>query len=86
MHPRISRLHLQKRLKAVEKNELDWATCEALAFYSLVAEGYNLRLTGQDVERGTFSQRHINLVDQKTEHTFNALEFFAEQQPGRGKV
>ena len=37
VHPRISRLHLQKRLKALEKNELDWATCESLAFFSLVA-------------------------------------------------
>lgn len=86
VHPRIKRLHLEKRVKAVEENALDWATCESLAFFSLNFEGYNIRLTGQDVERGTFSQRHINLTDQKTEKTFNALEFFAKQQPGRGEV
>jgi 2-oxoglutarate dehydrogenase complex dehydrogenase (E1) component-like enzyme len=43
-------------------------------------------MTGQDVERGTFSQRHLNLVDQKTEEQFNALNFFAQQHPGRGNV
>jgi 2-oxoglutarate dehydrogenase complex dehydrogenase (E1) component-like enzyme len=70
----------------LEKNDLDWATCEALALFSLNAEGYNIRMTGQDVERGTFSQRHLNLTDQKNESEFNALQFFSEQAPGRGSV
>jgi 2-oxoglutarate dehydrogenase complex dehydrogenase (E1) component-like enzyme len=67
IHPRVHRYHIEDRLKSIEKNELNWATCEALAFFSLTAEGYNIRMTGQDVERGTFSQRHLNLTDQKTE-------------------
>ncbi len=68
----------------LEDNKFDWATCEDLAFFSLISEGYNLRFTGQDVERGTFSQRHINLVDQKTEEEFNPLNYFASLKPGRG--
>lgn len=73
-------------MKSIEKNELNWATCEALALFSLNAEGYNIRMSGQDVERGTFSQRHINLTDQATEEEFNPLQFFSEQAPGRGSV
>jgi 2-oxoglutarate dehydrogenase complex dehydrogenase (E1) component-like enzyme len=46
---------------------IDWATAEALAFGSLVAEGTHVRLSGQDVERGTFSQRHAVLHDQTNE-------------------
>ena len=46
---------------------IDWATAEALAFGSLLAEGTHVRLSGQDVERGTFSQRHAVLHDQKNE-------------------
>lgn len=86
VHPRIQKFHIDKRLKSVEDNKLDWATCEALAFFSLSSEGHNIRFTGQDVERGTFSHRHINLTDQNNENKFNPLQFFADQQPGRGKV
>lgn len=46
---------------------IDWATAEALAFGSLLAEGTHVRLSGQDVERGTFSHRHAVLHDQKNE-------------------
>ncbi len=51
----------------------DWATAEALAFGSLVMEGYNVRLSGQDSGRGTFSQRHSVWVDQKTEAKYIPL-------------
>jgi 2-oxoglutarate dehydrogenase complex dehydrogenase (E1) component-like enzyme len=86
VHPRIKKYHIDERIKSLETNNLNWATCEALALFSLNYEGYNIRLTGQDVERGTFSQRHINLTDQKTEESFNSLEEFAKLQPGRGEV
>ncbi len=43
---------------------MDWPTAEAVAAMSLIDEGYNVRLSGEDVERGTFSQRHWVLVDQ----------------------
>jgi 2-oxoglutarate dehydrogenase complex dehydrogenase (E1) component-like enzyme len=48
------------------RRTIDWATGEAMAFGTLLQEGYGVRLTGQDVERGTFSQRHAVLVDQQT--------------------
>nr|WP_298928767.1 2-oxoglutarate dehydrogenase E1 component [uncultured Erythrobacter sp.] len=51
----------------------DWATAEALAFGSLVMEGYNVRLSGQDSGRGTFSQRHAVWVDQKSEDKYVPL-------------
>ena len=51
----------------------DWATAEALAFGSLVTEGYGVRLSGQDSGRGTFSQRHAVWVDQKTENKYLPL-------------
>lgn len=49
LHSRIKRYHVDERLKSIEANKLSWATCEALAFFSLNYEGYNVRFTGQDV-------------------------------------
>ncbi|UXI21986.1 hypothetical protein NH340_JMT07929 [Sarcoptes scabiei] len=48
------------------KNQMDWATAESLAFGSLLCDGFDVRISGQDVGRGTFSQRHCMIVDQKT--------------------
>src|SRR3546814_1417828 len=52
---------------------LDWSTGEALAFGSLLSEGYGVRLSGQDSGRGTFSQRHAVWVDQTDEHEYVPL-------------
>jgi 2-oxoglutarate dehydrogenase E1 component len=55
------------RKKAIESGEnVDFALAEALAFGTLLQEGFNVRFSGQDVERGTFSHRHAVIVDQKT--------------------
>ncbi len=56
---------LQGRRQMLDKAETDWALGEALAFGSLLGEGIHVRLSGQDVERGTFSHRHHVLHDQK---------------------
>ena len=76
VHRTIQRF-LENRAKAIESGEgIDWATGEALAFCSLLKEEHPVRLSGQDSERGTFSQRHSVLFDQNTEarHTpFNHL-------------
>lgn len=62
-HPRIAKL-LERRLAAIrEDGGIDWANAEALAFASLLDEGHNVRLSGQDSRRGTFSQRHAALFD-----------------------
>ncbi|EKM51353.1 uncharacterized protein PHACADRAFT_152038 [Phanerochaete carnosa HHB-10118-sp] len=67
VHSRLQR-HVKRRLRTLEDGkDIDWATAEALAWGSLMLEGYDIRISGQDVGRGTFSQRHAMLVDQKTE-------------------
>ena len=60
IHPRLKR-HVNARLEKVEAGKgLDWATAEAMAFGSLMLEGYDVRISGQDVGRGTFSQRCVD--------------------------
>lgn len=59
---------------------IDWATAESLAFGSLISDGYSVRLSGQDVERGTFSQRHSVLVDQENEERFTPLNSVSSDQ------
>ncbi|KAF8066054.1 Transketolase, pyrimidine binding domain-containing protein [Lyophyllum atratum] len=67
VHPKLHR-HIKNRLKSIESGSgVDWATAEALAFGSLMLEGIDVRISGQDVGRGTFSQRHAMLVNQRTE-------------------
>jgi 2-oxoglutarate dehydrogenase E1 component len=65
MHPKLAR-QFEQRDKVVADGEIDWALGEALAIGSLLLEGTNVRLTGQDTRRGTFSQRHAVLVDHNT--------------------
>ncbi len=65
---------LQDRAKMVfETDRLDWSMGEIFAFGSLLEEGYNVRISGQDVERGTFSHRHAILRDEISSETFNLL-------------
>jgi 2-oxoglutarate dehydrogenase E1 component len=80
VHRTIQRF-LDARRKAIETGTgIDWATAEALAFGSLLAEGHRVRLSGQDSERGTFSQRHSVLYDQEDEHRYIPLNHVAEGQ------
>ena len=65
---------LQGREKMVfETNQLDWGMAETLAYGSLMEEGFNVRISGQDVERGTFSHRHAILRDENSEERINLL-------------
>jgi 2-oxoglutarate dehydrogenase E1 component len=65
---------LRDRAKMVfETNTLDWSMAEIFAFGSLMEEGYNVRISGQDVERGTFSHRHAILRDEISSETYNLL-------------
>jgi 2-oxoglutarate dehydrogenase E1 component len=67
VHRTIQRF-LDTRAKAIKSGEgIDWSTAEALAFCSLLLDGNPVRLSGQDTERGTFSQRHSVLIDQENE-------------------
>jgi 2-oxoglutarate dehydrogenase E1 component len=80
LHRTIARF-LENRRKAVETGRgIDWATAEALAFCSLLLEGHPVRLSGQDSERGTFSQRHSVLVDQENEDRYVPFNHLGEKQ------
>jgi 2-oxoglutarate dehydrogenase E1 component len=79
-HRTVTRL-LDAKRQAIEKGEgIDWATAEAMAFGSLLLEGYKVRLSGQDTVRGTFSQRHAALTDQQTEERYFPLGHIREGQ------
>jgi 2-oxoglutarate dehydrogenase E1 component len=65
VHPKLAR-QLATRLHLYAGGEVDWALAESLGFGSLLLEGTDVRLTGQDTRRGTFSQRHSVLVDYET--------------------
>jgi probable 2-oxoglutarate dehydrogenase E1 component DHKTD1 len=81
IHPRIQKYHIDGRIsKLQQKTSLDWATAEALAFGSLLNQGCQVRISGQDVGRGTFSQRHAMLVDQETERTIIPLNRMRNMQ------
>ena len=73
VHRTLARVLSAKEDMFKSADGFDWATAEALAFGSLVTEGYGVRLSGQDCERGTFSQRHAVWVDQKDEHKYTPL-------------
>ena len=79
-HRTIQRF-LENRRKAIETGVgIDWATAEALAFCSLMIEGHPVRLSGQDTERGTFSQRHSVLIDQENEDRYVPFNHVGEHQ------
>lgn len=78
-HPRIQKFHLSQRVAQIEKNSVDWATAEAIAFGTLLKDGFNVRLSGEDVERGTFSQRHLGLTDVKTEAKYYPLKEYVRK-------
>ncbi|WP_068311395.1 2-oxoglutarate dehydrogenase E1 component [Polycladidibacter hongkongensis] len=83
---RTIRRFMDNRAKMISSGQgIDWAMGEALAFAALVKEGHPVRLSGQDCERGTFSQRHSVLYDQEDENRYIPLNHIAEKQ-GRYEV
>ena len=79
-HRNLKRI-LANRTKTVEEGKgIDMSTGEALAFGSLCLEGHHVRVSGQDVERGTFSQRHAVLHDQENENTYTPLKHLSQDQ------
>ncbi len=77
---------LRDRKKMVEEsNKLDWGMAELLAYGTLVAEGHNVRISGQDVERGTFSHRHAILRVEESEEEISPLSQISENQ-GRFEI
>ncbi|MDA0204791.1 MAG: 2-oxoglutarate dehydrogenase E1 component [Acidobacteria bacterium] len=81
-HPdsRIARMLEQRHAMALGERPLDWSAGEALAFGSLLIEGYRVRLSGQDSERGTFSHRHAVLRDVEFGHSYVPLRHLSPRQ------
>ncbi|MEL7452755.1 MAG: 2-oxoglutarate dehydrogenase E1 component, partial [Pseudomonadota bacterium] len=80
MHRTLKRV-IDARAKTITSGQgLDWATAEHLAFATLLDEGYPVRLSGQDCGRGTFSQRHSHVVDQKTGERYTPLNHLSAGQ------
>src|ERR1700758_5063926 len=80
VHRTIQRF-LDNRAKAIDSGiGVDWATGEALAFCTLLEEGHHVRLSGQDSERGTFSQRHSVLIDQEDESRYTPFNHLGGDQ------
>ncbi|PWB46331.1 MAG: 2-oxoglutarate dehydrogenase E1 component [Candidatus Methylomirabilota bacterium] len=76
LHPKIERAMQRRRnvLDNLDQPSIDWAAAEQLAFASILEDGIAIRLTGEDVERGTFSQRHAVFHDMKTGDTYTPLQ------------
>src|SRR6266550_669313 len=81
VHPKLDK-QIQTRAKLYDDGDVDWSLAEALAFGSLLLEGADIRLSGQDSGRGTFSQRHAVLVDNESGEDYAPL---AHLDPGQGK-
>ena len=79
-HKRIQKIYNDRQESINDGKNIDWATAEALAFATLLKDGYGVRLSGQDVGRGTFSHRHAVLYDQENEKRFVPLRHFRKEQ------
>ena len=79
-HKRIKKIYNDRHQSIIDGINIDWATAEALAFATLLKDGYGVRLSGQDVGRGTFSHRHAVLYDQVNEERFVPLRHFRKDQ------
>ena len=79
VHPKLAQL-LQKRVEMSRSGGIDWGFGELLAFGSLLVEGVNVRLVGQDSLRGTFVQRHSVFYDRQTGQEWTPIKYVSEQQ------
>jgi len=78
LHRQMKKIFQQRRAMAEKGTGIDWGTAEAMAFGSLLIEGNHVRITGQDVQRGTFSHRHAVVKDQDTEEEYTPLNSLAK--------
>ncbi len=79
-HRRIKKIYRDRLASVINGKGIDWATSESLALATLLDEGYGVRISGQDVGRGTFSHRHGVLYDQENENRFVPLRHFQNKQ------
>ena len=81
LHPRVAKIMDDRRKMAAGALAVDWGYAESLAFATLLHDGYPIRLSGQDSERGTFFHRHAVLHNQLDGDTWVPLQNISEQQP-----
>ena len=77
VHPKLAK-QLERRRVAMDDGGIDWGQAEALAYASLLVDGIPVRLSGQDSQRGTFSQRHLVLHDVHTAETYTPMQHLAD--------
>jgi 2-oxoglutarate dehydrogenase E1 component len=78
VHKQLEKIFAARRDTIEKGHGIDWGTAEALAFGTLLLEGNHVRLSGQDVQRGTFSHRHACIIDQKTGEFYTPLNHLAK--------
>jgi 2-oxoglutarate dehydrogenase E1 component len=79
-HPLVRKVYEQRKNNVAEGKNLDWATGEALAWATLLEEGHDVRISGQDVQRGTFSHRHSYLHSQERDRIYIPLRHIGPNQ------
>lgn len=79
-HRNLARIISNRGKTVSEEDNIDWSTAESLAFGTLCLEGTHVRMSGQDVERGTFSQRHAVVHDQENETSYTPLKHLDGEQ------
>ncbi len=80
LNSKLARIYQQRREMAGGELPIDWASAELAAFGTLALEGHSVRLTGQDSQRGTFSQRHAVLHDSESGHIWSPIRHLADDQ------
>ena len=80
LHPRVAKVMEDRNKMAAGELAIDWGFAEILAYATLLVEGYDMRLTGQDIGRGTFSHRHAILLNQITGDNYIPLKHLSENQ------
>ena len=80
IHRTLKRIIKARADKVASEENIDWGLAEHLAFGTLITEGHPVRLSGQDSERGTFSQRQSHFIDQKDEHKYTPLNNLSGDQ------
>jgi 2-oxoglutarate dehydrogenase E1 component len=79
LHRQMAKIFAARKDMAEKGEGIDWGTAEAMAYGSLLLEGNHVRITGQDVQRGTFSHRHAVVKDQNTEQEYTPLNHIAKR-------
>ena len=86
VHPAVQKIYTDRKAMYSGAQPLDWGAAETLAYASLLKEGYNVRLSGQDVGRGTFFHRQASVYDQRTNDRYVPLEHIDPPAQGRVQV